>query len=104
MTDDDEPVLAEIEWVVLRPQERAATAPDDTRAVPYLARARGLAADPVVGQEAEIRTANGRRLRGTVLKIYPGYHHSFGRPLPAWVQMQTEIRALARGRSRGDGA
>jgi hypothetical protein len=104
MTNDDEPVLAEIEWVVLQPGKRAAPAPADTRAVPYLARARGLATHPVLGEEAEISTPTGRRLRGTVLTTYPGYEHSFGRPSPAWVRMQTQIRSLARERYRADGA
>jgi hypothetical protein len=87
----------EIEWTILAPEERAATVPPDTARVPYLGRARGMASgDPQVGEEAEIVTASGRRLRGRVVALGPGYAHSFGRPLRPWLQMRESIRASVR--------
>lgn len=88
------PVWTEIEWTVLDPEHRAESAPVDTRTTPYLARARGTAVAPVVGQAAEIRTVTGRRLRGVVTAVNAGHGHGFGAPLPAWVRMQDRIRAL----------
>ncbi len=94
MTDFDGPTWTEIEWVVLEPIDRPDTTPEVTRSVPYRARARGLAADPALGQVAEIQTAAGRTLTGVVTGIGPRHTHGFGAPLPAWIQMQSQIRSL----------
>lgn len=95
--DDGSLVWTEIEWTVLDPAHRAENAPADTRAMPYLAKARGTAVAPVVGQVAEIRTVTGRRLRGVVTAVNAGHGHGFGVPLPAWVRMQDSIRVLVAG-------
>ena len=87
-------VWTELEWLVLRPEERAESCPPDTRLLPYRARTRGMALRPVVGSEAEVRTASGRRVRGRVHDLDPGYEHTFGRPLTQWVHMKNHIRAL----------
>lgn len=84
----------EIEWTILEPRERAENIPEDTAALPYVGRARGLVAGaPRVGDQAEIVTQAGRVLRGVVVDEAPGYTHSFGHVLPAWVQMRDSIRA-----------
>ncbi len=88
----------EIEWTVLSVGERAASIPDDTSATPYLARVRGFAETPVrIGDLTEVVTASGRRLRGQVVRLRPGHDHSFGRPLPAWLEMQRSIRTAVAG-------
>jgi 2-amino-4-ketopentanoate thiolase alpha subunit len=92
-TSADGPEWVEIEWTVLEPADRAATCPPDTRAVPYVARARGMAVDPVPGADAEIVTTTGRLVRGRIRDVSPGYDHSFGRPLPEWIRMRDSIRA-----------
>lgn len=101
--DESSAAWTEIEWTVLDPAERAENAPADTRGVPYLARARGLASDPVVGKEAEIRTVTGRVLRGTVSAVGAGHGHGFGSPLPAWVHLKERIRSLLREAFDADG-
>lgn len=84
----------ELEWEELAPDERASGCPPDTRTVPYLARVRGMAAAPTVGDDTEVRTPTGRLIRGRVRELDPGYEHSFGHPLPAWVHMKNHIRDL----------
>jgi len=69
----------EIEQVVLTPEQRASTVPEDTRQTPYLMRVSGfLQEDGVIGQAASIRTIIGRELRGTLRTVNPSYTHSFG--------------------------
>lgn len=99
MTGDGE-IWTEIEWVELAPAERAETAPEETRAVPYVVRARGFAVRPELGKQVEIRTVTGRPLHGRVTDVYPGYHHTFGRPLAAWIIMRDQIRASLSQRNR----
>lgn len=87
----------EIEWTVLEPQDRSQKIPDETRRTAYRARTRGYApGNPEIGDEVEVTTVSGRRLRGQVLSLRPGYEHSFGRPEPAWLEMQRSIRDLVK--------
>lgn len=85
---------AEVQWTVLDAPERSTNLPAETRATPYVARVRGSAVEPRRGAEVEVTTVAGRRLRGVVTDLDPGYLHSFGRPLPEWVHMRDAIRRL----------
>jgi 2-amino-4-ketopentanoate thiolase alpha subunit len=102
-SEDCQQVWTELEWLVLSPEERANGCPPDTRQLPYMARARGMAAHPVIGTEAEVSTASGRRIRGRVRELEPGYEHTFGHPLPQWVHMKNHIRELVASRSAPPG-
>ncbi|MDD3449552.1 MAG: 2-amino-4-oxopentanoate thiolase subunit OrtA [Gammaproteobacteria bacterium] len=85
----------EIGAVVLAPGERAPQVPEDTRAVPLELRAKGVLAAPArIGERAEIRTAAGRRLAGTLVAVNPAYGHGFGAPVPALADVGREARAL----------
>jgi len=89
----------EIHCVVLRPGDRVASVPEDTRAVPLEMRVKGfLAAPAVVGEEGEIVTAAGRRLRGTIVEVNPSYAHGFGPPIPELSAIGQEVRDLLRRR------
>lgn len=93
----------EIHCVVLRPAERAPQVPQDTRQLPLEMRVRGFLAQPACqGEEAEIVTAAGRRLRGVLSEVNPAYTHGFGSPLCELLDIGGEVRALLRnqGRSR----
>lgn len=88
----------EIEWEVLSAQARSSAGPIAAR-TPYMARARGFLLErpgDAPGTIA-IRTVNGRQLEGRLVAEYPGYTHSFGHPLPPWVEMAAQIRKLAHG-------
>lgn len=81
----------EIEQVVLAPQDRAPTLPEDTRQVPYMLRASGfLLDDAELGQSVRIRTRIGRDLEGTLREANPGYSHSFGTTVPELLMIGTE--------------
>ncbi len=88
----DELMWTEIEFLVLKAGDRKAGVPPDTAALPYLARARGMAKSPSVGSTVEVETVVGRQMRGRVVSLNPGYEHTFGRPLPEWIRMRDSIR------------
>ena len=73
----------EIEQIVLRPEERAPSLPEDTREVPYVLHVSGfLLEEALPGQEARIKTVIGRELKGKILVVNPSYTHSFGETVP----------------------
>jgi hypothetical protein len=95
----DKGTWVEIYGIVLPPGERAAQVPDDTRMVPLEMRAKGfLMAPAVMGEETEISTAAGRRLRGTLAVVNPAYLHGFGPPIPELISIGGEVRATLRRR------
>jgi hypothetical protein len=89
----------EVHRVVLTPGERAPHAPEDTRRVPLEMRVKGfLVSAAAVGDEVEIVTRAGRRLRGTLSRVNPSYTHGFGAPIPELSTIGSELRALVRER------
>ncbi len=91
----------EIHRVTLAPGERAPVVPEDTQQVPLEMRVKGfLAAPAALGEEAEIVTVAGRRLRGTLTRVNPAYTHGFGPPIPELVALGEEVRAILRERGR----
>jgi 2-amino-4-ketopentanoate thiolase alpha subunit len=101
--DRNKQAWVEIEWTVLEPAGRAPSCPPDTGAMPYLARTKGMAADAVLGSDAEVVTVTGRRMQGRVRDQNPGYEHTFGRPLPEWIRMRNAIRVLVNDSAGGAG-
>ena len=87
----------EIHRVVLPPGERAPGIPADTGRVPLEMRVKGFLAAPAsLGDEAEVITAAGRRLSGTLSGVNPAYSHGFGAPIPELSAIGEEIRAMLR--------
>ena len=88
----------ELHRVVLAPGERAPQVPEETQRVPLELRVKGLlTSDAAPGEEAEIETAAGRRLRGTLDRVLPAYEHGFGPPVPELLTVGAELRAILRG-------
>jgi hypothetical protein len=93
----------EIYGVVLTPIERSPHIPEDTKRLPLEMRVKGfLVAAASVGEEVEVITPAGRRLRGTLKEVNPAYSHGFGSPIAELSAIGGEVRELlrARGRSR----
>lgn len=89
----------EIHRVVLAAGGRAPQVPDDTKQVPLEMRVKGfLTTRATLGEEVEILTPAGRRLRGTLKEVNPAYTHGFGPPIPALAPIGGEVRALLRER------
>lgn len=84
----------EIEEIILHPEERAATLPEDTRQTPYIMRVSGfLTHEAEIGQTVTIRTIIGRELCGTLRTVNPGYTHSFGETVPELLTIGTEAES-----------
>ena len=81
----------EIEQVVLTPEQRVQTLPEETRSVPYLLRVSGfLQQEAELGQEVQVRTIIGRTLTGKLKTVNPGYRHSFGETVPELLRIGTD--------------
>lgn len=92
----------EIHRVVLSPEDRAQKVPDDTRRVPLEMKVKGfLVREGTVGEETEILTLSGRRLRGTLARLEPAYTHGFGPPIPELAAIGPELRAMLEERGGG---
>jgi 2-amino-4-ketopentanoate thiolase alpha subunit len=91
----------EIRSQVLEPSQRAPHLPEDTKRVPLEMRVKGhLVVPAALGEEVEILTPSGRRLRGTLQSVNPPYTHGFGAPFPELSCIASEVRALLRARRR----
>lgn len=81
--------------VILEPGQRAPDVPPDTQRVPLEAWIKGWATHSArVGDEIEIETPSGRRVRGTLTAINPGYTHSYGAAVPELARIGRELRKL----------
>jgi hypothetical protein len=81
----------EIEQIVLTPEQRAPTLPEDTKRVPYVLHVSGFLLEPAeLGGPARVRTLIGRELSGALITINPSYSHSFGSTVPELLRIGTE--------------
>ena len=84
----------EIEQVVLKPEERAPSVPEDTKQVPYVLRVSGFLLEAAeLGAKVKIRTIIGRELSGVLRTVNPSYSHSFGTTVPELLTIGTEAEA-----------
>lgn len=85
----------EVRSTVLEPGERAPGVPEDTRKVALELKVKGLLVRrAALGDEVEVITASGRRLRGTLVAVNPAYSHGFGPPIAELLEVGREAREL----------
>ena len=93
----------QIHCIVLREGQRAPQVPVETQQVPLEMWVKGFLAEPaILGEKVEIVTPSGRRLRGILTDVNPGYTHSFGPPIPELLTIGREVRTILR-ETRGRG-
>ena len=93
----------QIHRIVLREGQRAPQVPVETQQVPLEMWVKGFLAEPAtLGEKVEIVTPSGRRLRGILTDVNPGYTHSFGPPIPELLTIGREVRTILR-ETRGHG-
>ncbi len=81
----------EIEQVILTPEQRASTLPEDTKKTPYMMRISGfLTMDANMGDEVEVKSIIGRSHIGKLITVNPSYSHSFGKTVPELLTIGTE--------------
>lgn len=70
----------EIVREVLSPEERSNAIPDETKKTPLIMWVRGNTLQSSnLGEEVEIETISGRRIKGKLTQIEPAYSHGFGK-------------------------
>jgi hypothetical protein len=85
----------EIHKIVLEKGQRAPQVPNETQQVPLEMKVKGfLVHDATLGEEAEVITAAGRIIKGTLTAINPPYTHMFGAPIPELSTIGSEIRGI----------
>lgn len=86
----------QIHRTMLEPDERSSKVPEDTKEVPLEMWMNGFLVDESadVGDEVEIETAIGRIEKGALIRVNPGYTHSFGETVPELLQIGRQLRGL----------
>jgi hypothetical protein len=88
----------QIHLVVLQPEQRTASIPEDTKAVPFEMWVKGhLTTDAEIGQEVTVVTRTGRHVRGHLVEVNPRYTHSFGDFVPEILTIGDTVRQLVFG-------
>jgi hypothetical protein len=91
----------EIHSIVLPAGERAPQVPEDTQRVPLEMRVKGFLVEAsAIGEDVEVVTSVGRRLRGVLATVNPAYTHSFGAPIPELSTVGGKVRAMLRERGK----
>ncbi|MCT4595142.1 MAG: 2-amino-4-oxopentanoate thiolase subunit OrtA [Anaeromicrobium sp.] len=84
--------------IVLKPEERAAQVPDDTKKVPLECFVKGfLMEDGVVGDRVKVKTITGRIEEGTLREVNPAYTHNYGKFIPELLQIGITLREILFG-------
>lgn len=88
----------QIHNIILKPEERAPQIPDDTKKVPLEMWTKGTILNTAkIGEQVEILTITGRRVKGTLEEINPAYTHSFGCFVPEIIQIDNQLKEMLFG-------
>ena len=95
------------DWVqihidVLKPSERAANIPEDTRHVPLEMWVKGHLQNPSaeIGDTVTVRTKTGRTVEGTLCAVNPSFKHNFGDYIPELDQIEETVKSILFGGDR----
>ena len=88
----------QIHNVVLAPEERSGSLPEDTKSNPLEMWVKGhLVDDAEIGDEAEVITRTGRHAKGKVVKVDPYFEHNFGFFIPEVLEIGDTVRRITFG-------
>ena len=88
----------QIHNVVLMPEERSASLPEDTKVNPLEMWVKGhLLADAEIGDEVEVITRTGRKASGKLVKVNPYFDHDFGVFVPVVLAIDDMVRKITFG-------
>ncbi|MCF6465419.1 2-amino-4-oxopentanoate thiolase subunit OrtA [Clostridium sp. Cult2] len=84
----------EIENILLEPGSRAPQVPSDTQKVPLVERRKGylLNDSAELGNEVEIKTIIGRKVKGKLSDINPRHKYDYGNPIKELIDVGIELR------------
>jgi hypothetical protein len=85
----------QIHSIVLKPEERTAHLPEDTRKVPFEMWIKGfINCDAKIGDHVEVTTITGRIEEGELVGINPKYSHDFGKCIPELLFIGPQVRRI----------
>ena len=89
--------------IVLKPEERTGSLPEDTKKVPLELWVKGfLTEDAQIGDAVSVRTITGRTMQGTLVEISPSYDHGFGKTfIPELLEIGISLREILGGEEDG---
>jgi hypothetical protein len=88
----------QIHQIVLKPEERAPQVPEDTKKVPLELWVKGIALhEAKIGQQIEIETTTGRRVKGELAAVNPRYEHDFGDFVPELLKVDMQLKEILFG-------
>jgi hypothetical protein len=92
------------EWVqvhdiILKPEERTAKIPEDTKKVPLEIWVKGfLNSDSKMGDVVEVTTRVGRTVKGKLVDVNPTYDYGFGEIyIPELLKISRQVKDIVRG-------
>ena len=92
------------DWVqihvdVLKPEERAANIPDDTRCVPLEMWVKGHLKNETaeIGECVTVVTKTGRKVEGTLCAVNPSFKHNFGDYIPELDAIDETVKSILFG-------
>jgi len=85
-----------IHSIVLTSDKRAPQIPDDTKRVPLEMWDKGflLKNSAEIGDEVEVETIIGRRLRGELIEVNPQFDHAWGDCVPEILHIGRQLRSI----------
>ena len=85
-----------IHSILLKPEDRAAGIPADTAGVPVEMWQKGFLRDvnAAPGDKVGVETVTGRKVRGTLVEVFPVYRHSFGSFVPEILEIDRQLTSL----------
>ena len=97
-------VVKKGEWIqihdiILKPEERTAKIPEDTKKVPLEIWVKGfLNSDAKMGEVVEVTTRVGRTVKGTLVNVNPTYDYGFGEVyIPELLKISRQVKDIVRG-------
>ncbi len=86
-----------IHAVALRPEERAANIPENTKAVPLEFWTKGyLQEDAKIGDLVKVKTKAGRIVEGNLVEVNPQYKLDYGELVPELLRVGEDARRILR--------
>lgn len=83
-----------IHYISLKSNERSNNLPEETKRVPFEIRIKGFLLNDKasIGDEVEIETIIGRKIKGNLEFINPIYDHDFGEPVYELLNIRKELK------------
>ncbi len=91
----------QITKIVLKPSERAPQVPNDTKQVPLQMWVKGYLCNPAnIGEEVEVITSTGRKVKGELTLVNPAITHDFGKFVPQLLRIRDQVKTMLFGEDK----